>query len=218
MSSASDSACRPWAIVPAKAFARAKSRLDGVLAPVARRELARGLLDHVLQACRQSGAFEGILVATDGDDVARSAARAGAQVIRDSSSRDSSVHDSSVRAASLGAIVDAALESSVALGATHALVVMADLPLLEARDVRELVHALRSDCVVLAPDAQRRGTNALGLRLDLGARTCFGQPDSLSRHAREALRVGAALRVIANPRVARDLDTHADWLRWTAVE
>jgi len=203
----SEGACRPWAIVPAKAFARAKSRLDGVLAPAARRELARGLLDRVLQACRHSGAFEGILVATDGDDVARSAGRAGAQVIRDRSER----------ATSLGAIVDAALASSEALGATHALVVMADLPLLEARDVRELVHALRSNSVVLAPDAQRRGTNALGLRLDLGARTCFGQPDSLNRHAREALRVGARLRVVVNPRVARDLDTHADWLRWTAL-
>jgi hypothetical protein len=32
---------RPWAIVPAKAFARAKSRLDRVMAPPARRVLAR---------------------------------------------------------------------------------------------------------------------------------------------------------------------------------
>jgi 2-phospho-L-lactate guanylyltransferase len=199
--------CRPWAIVPAKAFARAKSRLDGVLPPAARRELARSLLDRVLQACRESRAFEGILVATNGDDVARSAARAGAQVIRDRAER----------AASLGEIVDAALASSVALGATHALVVMADLPLLEARDVRELAHALRSGSVVLAPDAQRRGTNALGIRLDLGMRSCFGQPDSLSRHAREARRVGARPRMVVNPRVGRDLDTHTDWLRWTAV-
>jgi 2-phospho-L-lactate guanylyltransferase len=189
--------------VPAKAFARAKSRLDGVLAPAARRELAGSLLDRVLQACRQSDAFAGILVATDGDDVARTAARAGAQVIRDRAEQ----------VTPLGEIVDAALASCVALGATHALVVMADLPLLQARDVRELVHALLADCVVLAPDAQRRGTNALGLRLDLGVRTCFGHADSLQRHTREALRVGAILHVANNPRVSCDLDTAADLAR-----
>lgn len=200
-------AWKPWAIVPAKAFARAKSRLDRVVAPAARRALARTLLDRVLDACRDSCAFAGILVATDGDDVAHSAARAHAHVVRDRVEP----------AAPLGAVVDAALEASVALGASHAVVVMADLPLLRARDLRELVDALRASPFVLAPDRQRRGTNALAMQLDLGLRTCFGRADSLDRHVRAAQRAGVPARILNNPRLAADLDTQADFLRWSGL-
>ena len=198
---------RPWAIVPAKAFARAKSRLDAVIAPAARRELARVMLDRVLAACRAADVFAGILVATDGDDVARSAARARAHVVRDRVQP----------AAPLAAVVDAALEASIALGASHAVVVMADLPRLQARDLRELTAALRATPYVLAPDHQRRGTNALAVQLDLGLRSCFGRPDSLTHHVRAGLRAGVRPQLLNNPRLAADLDTHADWLRLAAA-
>ena len=196
-------AFHPWAVIPAKALVRAKSRLDGALEPHARRQLARSLLARVLHACAHCDGLAGILVATDGDDVARIALAAGARVVRDRPGEN----------ASLGAIVDRALAGSRELGATHALVVMADLPLLRAHDLAELLHALRASQFVLAPDAQRRGTNALGLALELDARTCFGHPDSLTRHVQEAARVGARLQLVANPRIALDLDTHGDLKR-----
>ncbi len=192
-------AFRPWAVVPAKRFGRAKSRLGGALASDERRELARALCDRVLRACADSGALHGTLLATDGADVASLAVQRRAAVLRDRPGESS-----------LARVVDAALAELRARDATHALVVMADLPRASARDLRELLALLRSADVVLVPDAQRRGTNALGLRLDLPFVTAFGRADSLQAHLREAARCGARARVLHQPRLALDIDTPGD--------
>ena len=194
---------RVWAVVPAKSFARAKSRLESALAPGARRELARGLLERALSACAGCTQLAGTLVTTDGDDVAQLAGRHRARVVRDAGARPA-------RPARLSSIVDAALEHARSHGATHAIVLMGDLPLVQARDLAELVAALREHPVVIVPDAQRRGTGALGLRLDRPARTCFGNPDSFTRHVAMARALGAAPRVLVQPRLARDLDAPND--------
>lgn len=195
---------RPWAIIPAKRFARAKSRLGGVLSAEQRRGVACRMFEGVLRACVQCSELGGTLVATDGDDVAALAARAGASVLRDGAGPRT-----------LASVVDRALDVLCARGATHALVVMADLPLLRSRDVGELLAQLRHADVVVTPDLKRRGTSALGLRLDLGARSCFGHADSLQRHLRVATRLRANCSLVHNPRVAFDVDSAADLLPFT---
>jgi len=190
---------RPWAVVPAKRFGRAKSRLGGALASDQRRELARALCDRVLCACTDSRALHGTLLATDGADVAALAVQRRAEVLRDRPGESS-----------LARIVDAGLDELRSRGATHALVVMADLPQVVACDLRELLAVLRRTDVVLVPDAQRRGTNALGLRLGLPFRTAFGRADSMQGHVREAARCGARARVLHHPRLALDIDTPGD--------
>lgn len=190
----------PWAVLPAKRFRRAKTRLGTALSFEQRCRLARALYERVLGACTASRALRGTLVATDGEDVAALAVRHRATVLRDAGSARGS----------LASVVDAALAVLRARGATHALVIMADLPQIEARDLRELVAALRQTDVVVVPDAQRRGTSALGLRLDLRLRTAFGHPDSLQRHLRESADLGVSARVLYNPRLALDIDTPDD--------
>jgi 2-phospho-L-lactate guanylyltransferase len=165
-----------------------------------RRELARSMFEHVLFACSACEELCGILVATDGEDAAQSATRRGAHVLR----------DRVAVATPLSTIVDAGVARLIAHEATHALVVMSDLPLLRARDLSELLAQLRDLDMVLAPDAQRRGTSALGLRVQPDLHTSFGHPDSMQRHLREAERLQARARVLHNPRIALDLDTPAD--------
>jgi len=191
---------RPWAVIPAKRFGRAKTRLGATLLAGERRELAQTLFERVLAACRGCSELCATLVATDGDDVAALAARRGARVVR----------DREPAAASLAAVVDGALAVARSGGATHALVVMADLPRVEARDVRELLALMRDAGVVLAPDVQRRGTSALGVELALGLRTAFGSGESLQRHLRAAEQLGAHRRLLYNPRLALDLDVPED--------
>jgi 2-phospho-L-lactate guanylyltransferase (CobY/MobA/RfbA family) len=90
---------------------------------------------------------------------------------------------------------------------------MADLPWLRGQDVRELLAQLRRADLVLAPDRSRRGTSALGLRLNLlkhGVRARFGHADSLQRHVEEANRLGATRTIVHNPRVAFDIDAPDD--------
>jgi 2-phospho-L-lactate/phosphoenolpyruvate guanylyltransferase len=195
---------RPWAVIPAKRFARAKTRLRSVLDGPRRSVLAREMFEDVMDACAECGELMGSLVATDGDDVAALGASRGAQVLRDTgeSSR------------SLSSVIDHALAAIAVRGATHALVVMADLPWLRGQDVRELLAQLRRADLVLAPDRSRRGTSALGVRLNLlklGLRTRFGHPDSLQRHVEEANRLHATRTIVHNPRVAFDIDAPDDF-------
>jgi 2-phospho-L-lactate guanylyltransferase len=191
-------AFRPWALIPAKRFGRAKSRLSAALSMDARAALARGLFERVLDACARTPELHGTLVVTDGDDVAELAARRGALVLRDAPG------------AVLAAVIDAAIATLPARGATHALVLMADLPRVQARDVSELLASLRAHDSVITPDARRRGTSALGLRLDRARTTCFGHDDSLVRHVAQALGSPVSSAVIYNPRVAMDVDTPGD--------
>jgi 2-phospho-L-lactate guanylyltransferase len=196
------SSFRPWAVIPAKRFSRAKSRLASVLEAHERRELARALFERVLGACTDCRELQGTLVATDGEDAALAGRRRGAAILRD--------HEGA--ASRLGAVVDTALTWLGEHGATHAVVVMADLPLLSARDLDELLAQLRTRDMVIAPDLQRRGTSALGLRLGLGVCTCFGHSDSLQRHLDEAARASVSRLILHNPHIAFDLDSPADLL------
>ncbi len=193
----------PWAVITVKGFGRAKSRLGQALPVPERRALARAMFARVLEACAGCAPLHGVLVATDGEDAARLARRRGARVVRDPSGP----------AQPLERVVDGALDTLRGLGASHALVVMGDLPRLRPRDLRELLAQLRETDVVVAPDALRRGTGALGLRLGLALHSGFGHADSLQRHLREAARIGARCRLIYNPQLAFDLDSPADLAR-----
>jgi 2-phospho-L-lactate guanylyltransferase len=191
-------AFRPWAVIPAKRFTRAKSRLSAALTADARQALARALFERVLDACARTPELHGTLVVTDGDDVAELAVKRGAIVLRDAPG------------APLAGVIDAAIATLPGRGATHALVLMADLPQLHARDVSELLASLREHDCVITPDARRRGTSALGVRLDRARTTCFGHDDSLSRHVQQALNAAVSSAVIFNPRVAVDVDMPGD--------
>lgn len=185
---------RVWAIVPVKAFTRGKSRLSSVLEREARAVFARGLLGHVLAQLRQTRGVAGVLVVTDGDDVAEHAVGLGLEVLRDPAR------------ATLAEIVDAALMRALELGATAALVCMADLPRLQNRELSEVLDLLHNHDVVIAPDLQGLGTNLLALSSPLAMPTCFGHVDSFQRHLAAASGRALALVVQRAPGICFDVD------------
>jgi 2-phospho-L-lactate guanylyltransferase len=187
-----------WALVPAKSFARAKSRLASALGEDGRAALARRMLVHVLSTLAASPAIAGILVVTDGDDVAELAREREVVVVRDAAGPP------------LGAIVDAALGELAARGAPAVLVVMSDLPRLTTLEVGDLVAAMTDADVVAAPDRRDLGTNALGVRPPDLLRTSFGTRDSFARHLRAAERLGLRVAVRRSAGLAFDVDEPAD--------
>lgn len=191
-----------WAIVPAKSFARGKSRLTPVLANDERIGFARELFEHVLGVARAS-TLDGVLVATDGDDVAELAERMGTHVFRD------------VHGERLAALVDRALTEVAARGARSAIVLMADLPFLEASDIDALLATLTSHDVVVVHDHLGRHTNALGLSPPTAIRTCFGRPESFAEHCEAARAAGLRTVVLENDRIAFDVDGPADHVAFT---
>lgn len=180
-----------WGLVAARSFSTAKSRIARGIGGAAG-ELARVMLERVLAATVP--AVDRIVVATDGDDVAAVAREYGAEVVRD-------------RAWGLAGVVDDALAEIAARGASAAIVLMADLPLVEAEDVEALRRALERADVVIAPDRVAMGTNALGVRLPAGA-TCFGNEDSFRRHVAAA--AGKRVEIVRTRGLAFDLDQPED--------
>jgi 2-phospho-L-lactate guanylyltransferase len=194
-----------WALVPAKSFARAKSRLAERLGQAQRADFARAMLEHVLATLRACEAIGGVLVVTDGDDVAEVASARGAAVVRDATQ--------ALRGAAgppLGSIVDAALLDLRARGADAALVIMSDLPKLVPAEVAEFAAKMATADVVVAPDLRGEGTNALGLRPPVRFPTAFGTRDSFARHLRLAQAAGLSLDIHRSRGLGFDVDELAD--------
>jgi 2-phospho-L-lactate guanylyltransferase len=191
-----------WAIVPAKSLVRGKSRLRTVLADDERIRFAQRLIEHVLDVVRGCE-LDGIVVATDGDDVAEIAEGRGAIVLRDRGE------------GSLAVVVDGALAEVAARGAVAAVVLMADLPRIEPPDVLALVAMLDDHDVALVRDHLGRHTNALALAPATAMKTCFGQDDSFIAHCAAARGAGLRLATVDNERIAFDVDGPADHTRLT---
>lgn len=186
-----------WAVVPARSFASGKSRLATV-ARNGRGEVARALFDRVVATTLRAAAVDGVLVATDGDDVATAAREHGALALRDGP------------AAPFASVIDRALAILAGRGASAAVVVMADLPLLGPYHVDDVCSALDGADLVLAPDRDQLGTNALAVRLPAAIPTRFGHRDSFSRHLVTASAAGLRVAMVRAHGLAFDLDTPAD--------
>jgi 2-phospho-L-lactate guanylyltransferase len=190
-----------WALVPVKGFAEGKSRLKPALSDEARREFARSLFDHVLEAL--SGVVDRALVCTDSSEVAKAAARHHAEVRHDPPA-----------ASSLATIVDGGLADLASRGAHAGLVLMADLPRLTSEDVRQLVAPLRDHQLVMVRAQDGHHTNALALSPPDCLRTAFGRADSFAAHLRAASAASLRVCILDNSRVAFDVDgpeDHAEW-------
>src|SRR5690606_219360 len=117
------------------------------------------LFDHVLDVVARSRAVEGVIVATDSLGVAAAARVRGAHALLDS-----------VGPKTLASVVDAGLSVLAVRGARGALVLMADLPLLEVGDVHAVLSLLEEHTAVLVRAHDGRHTNALALAPPNGLR------------------------------------------------
>jgi 2-phospho-L-lactate guanylyltransferase len=193
-----------WALVPVKAFALAKSRLAGELGPRERASFARALFEHVLDVLAQCNELGGILVVTSCPEVAALARSRGAAVVADAVPEG------------LGLIVDGGLRELAARGAGGALVLMSDLPLRGAAELRRALELMRKHPLVLCPDDRDEGTNALGLSPPDRLSTFFGRADSFSRHLREGADRGLDVGVLRSPGLGFDVDAPEDLARLRA--
>jgi 2-phospho-L-lactate guanylyltransferase len=186
-----------WAIVPAKSLSHGKSRLRPVLDDDERALFAQRLLEHVLDVLATCE-LDGVLVATGGDDVAALASAHGAHVLRDE------------RPGSLAEVVDRALAEVASRGAATAVVLMADLPRIERRDVGALLAALDDHDIALVRDHLGRHTNALAVAPPTAIAMCFGRDDSFAAHCAAARAAGLRAVVVESDRIAFDVDVPAD--------
>lgn len=192
-----------WALVPAKPFDLAKSRLAAALPEAARRQLARELLAHTLDVLRSTRGLEGIAVVSRAPEVHTMTLAHGALSLPETS-------------AHLAEIVDGGLDALRARGASAALVMLADLPELSADDVSRMLQLGELHPVVIAPDEREEGTNALLVAPPERMRTCFGRHGSFRAHQERAAAMNLDAMVFRASSLAFDLDTVDDLLRLSA--
>lgn len=199
------------AIVPVKALAEAKSRLATVLSADARRRLVLTMLADVLAALKATAAVTRMIVVTVDEEVAALARALGAEILVES------------QPTSLNGALRAGLHHGRGEGDARCLILPADVPLVTAGEIAELLMVdaslaeERRARVAIAPSHDDAGTNALVLTDHDVMGPSFGV-DSFRRH----LELATALRL--NPRVVRlpglgfDIDTPDDLRRLSRVE
>ena len=185
-----------YAVVPVKDLGGTKSRLTPVLDPAARAGLTLYMMGRVVSRAREAG-VEAVGVVSPDPIVLDEARRRGATPL---------VQESR----GLNPALEEGRTWATKSGASALLVLPADLPLIEASDVRDvLAEAAGGASVVISPDGARSGTNALLLRPPDALPFLFG-PDSFEAHLRAARDRDAGPRVCENQHLSFDLDTAGD--------
>jgi 2-phospho-L-lactate guanylyltransferase len=191
-------------LIPVKDLMLAKQRLSGLLTQEQRTALARAMLEDVFAAVAAARGVDARFVISSDAPALAHARRLGWEVFPEQ------------RQISESHSVDEASRLCQARGVESLLRLPIDVPLIEPRDIEELLDAqAESPSVVLVPSRDGEGTNAL-MRTPPALFTSHFGPGSLARHLAEAQRAGAHAQVIRNPRIELDIDDEADLLAFLA--
>ena len=185
-----------WAVVPAKPFAEAKSRLGTVLSDEDRSVLAQRLLQRTVEVLLQVAGLAHIAVVSRDSAALRLARELGVEALAEQGS-------------GLNPALEFASEQVLALGASCLLVVPADMPMLSPSDVRAVLEAGNEAAMAIAHDRYHSGTNALLLRPPGVIPFAFGR-DSFNLHLGLARAVGIEPAVVSRPGLAFDVDYPGD--------
>ena len=191
-----------WIVIPVRSLTDGKRRLAPVLDPDERAGLVRRMFLRTLEAAIEAG--PPVLVVSP-DPAALTLARdRGATGLEEP------------RPVELNHALELAAREAAARGATALLVVSADLPDLEAEDLRAMLPpppaapSAPADAVVrIAPDEAGIGTNALYVRPPGLLSFEYGET-SCRRHLEQARARGARVERVDRPGLRFDLDTPDD--------
>lgn len=188
---------RTTAIVPVKGLPVANGRLDGILTPEERKQLAEALFLDLIVKLPRSRHIDDILIVTADESIARQARWFGHQVLVQE------VDAGHSEAAAAGA------RAAMADGSGRVVMLPVDCPML---DIDELdAHVGRSPrTALIVPDHHGTGTNALVLTPPDVFLPAFG-PDSCARHVSRARAAGISFALDVLESMAIDLDTPEDF-------
>ncbi|MBP9714585.1 MAG: 2-phospho-L-lactate guanylyltransferase [Sterolibacterium sp.] len=194
-----------WALVALKSSAAAKGRLAEILSAKERRQLVERMFQQVLRALREAEQIDGIAVVTNETLPLQDA--------------DENAHTPLLRIADPGGGLNAALthgtHTLAARGIHVALVLHADLPLLNAADIDAMIAAGRAHGLAMAADKLGLGTNALFIPLPAPFPFRFGV-GSFALHRAEIAQLGREAAQLERPGLACDIDEPQDLMRLLA--
>jgi 2-phospho-L-lactate guanylyltransferase len=185
-------------LLPVKDLRNAKERLVGVLTPQERFGLAEAMLADTIRTVRSVLSAEKIFVVTNYQPALDAAEENGWEILREE--HQISESDS----------VDAASRICEERGVRTLLRLPLDLPLIQSRDVDELLNIeCHAPALVIVPSRDGTGTNAMLRTPPTLFPSHFGN-GSFAKHLAEAKTAGAQVFVRRNVRLEMDVDDEAD--------
>jgi 2-phospho-L-lactate guanylyltransferase len=193
-----------FVIVPVKRLDDAKSRLSPVLLNNERKEFCLKMLEDVLATVRTTRRIDRTVVVSRDAEAFRVAKRFDALPLMEGQP-------------GLNQAVSEAIGWCIQRGATSALVLPADIPLVTPMDLNGILSLGEKAAVVISPSRSGGGTNALLLTPPNVIPTFYGQ-HSFRRHVEEASVRAIRLRTLRSPRIALDIDTVEDLAYFAALK
>ena len=185
-------------LLPIKDLTNAKQRLAGILTPEERFGLANAMLADTIRVIRGVQQADKIFVVTNYEPAMQAARENGWEILHEEQQISESVS------------VDAASRQCEDRGITAVLRVPLDLPLLQSRDIDELLaEECAAPAVVIVPSRDGTGTNAILRTPPTLFPSHFGT-GSFAKHCAEAERAGARILKRRNMRLEMDVDDETD--------
>jgi len=185
-------------LLPVKDLRNAKQRLVGILSPEERFALAHSMLADTVRAMSGVQRADKIFVVTNYEPAMRAARENGWHILAEERQISESVS------------VDDASHRIELLGFTAVLRIPLDLPLIQSRDIDEL---LAIECaapgMVIVPSRDGTGTNAILRSPPTLFPSHFGS-GSFAKHCAEANAAQAQIHHRRNPRLEMDVDDESD--------
>jgi 2-phospho-L-lactate/phosphoenolpyruvate guanylyltransferase len=189
-----------FAILPVKDPKNAKQRLNGFLSAEDREALARLLFKETLAKLSASTGIDRVVVVSNDREIVDHASRSGATVFEEQEQ------------VSHGVSADSACRRAKALGASTALLVPIDVPLVRAADFSRLAAAARPGTdrgLIIVPSSDGSGTNALVRTPPDVIESRFG-PGSFRIHLEQARSKSVPVEVLRLGGLMFDIDTPDD--------
>lgn len=185
------------ALLPVKALAEAKQRLAAALSAEVRRAFCWAMLDDIASVLHACCGLEAVLVVTRDAEVMAWARRQGFEIVPE-------------RGSDLNAAIGEGVRVWAGRRGRGLLYVPADVPLVTSGELELLLsHQPEERGVVLAPDADGRGTNALLLVPPDVIPPCF-EGASARAHEAAGRAAGAPVEICWLPGLSRDMDEPQD--------
>jgi 2-phospho-L-lactate guanylyltransferase len=184
-----------FALLPFRGLDDPKTRLGSALSLDERRDLAIHLLNRAIDAVCAAGVDRLAVVTRDPSLAARGIDHRADLILQSGSGLNAAIRDGQ--------------QWATANGADALLILLPDLPLLTARDIRALVAAAEPGVAVVAPDRHGAGTNALLLTPPDAIAPAFGE-GSADRHRRGLALADMSAVDVERPGIQLDLDTPDD--------
>ncbi|CAN5722380.1 hypothetical protein BH24ACT22_BH24ACT22_04990 [soil metagenome] len=192
------------AVVPVKDLQGTKSRLKPIMDPAGRAGLTIYMMCRIISAL-QEAEVESVCVVSPDRLVLQKA-------------REKEVFTLLQESKGLNPALEEGRRWVMERGASAMLVLPADLPLLDAEDIRAVVSGCgESPSAVISPDDARTGTNALMLRPPDAIAFSFGT-GSFEAHQQAAREKDILLTVVERTHLSFDLDTGEDLARFRTLE